>query len=523
MKSAGNTVFVLNSLIKKLKVPVSCFTVEKKLLEHPDYPSMLSLSDCLTLWNVPNEAFKIDKETCDIKELPFPFIAHLKREGGEFVLIQGIKDDAVIFSNEKESSGALKLPEFLEFWDGTVLFAQKAEESGERNYRQELAKGFLNLLRVPFLISIILIGIFLGISSNNSNFPVLLLLGLKLIGITISTLLLMYSINANNPFIQNLCSLGKKNNCNAILKSDAAKITSWLSWSEVGMFYFAGTFTCLIVNPISVTLLAWLNLIGLPYTIYSIGYQFKLKNWCFLCCSVQLLLWLEGLTFFFNYPVSGFSFTLAEWIALVFCFLLPIAIWGILKPLLLKSGQTEPLKRQLKKFKYNSTLFYQLLSNQPRYLVSEDLMPITFGHQDADTVITIVSNPFCGPCATSHKLLDNWLETRGDIQLKVVFTTANQDNDSRTLVARHVAALSLLPNKDIVKTALDDWYNQSNKNYKTWAERYPVSFSDKINEVTERQKAWCEMAEIQFTPTILINGYKLVEPYQLEDIKFLLS
>jgi 3'-phosphoadenosine 5'-phosphosulfate (PAPS) 3'-phosphatase len=141
----------------------------------------------------------------------------------------------------------------------------------------------------------------------------------------------------------------------------------------------------------------------------------------------------------------------------------------------------------------------------------------------AETVITMVSNPFCGPCAVAHQRLETWLSQREDLQLKVVFTTADHDDDLRTKVARHVIALSMLDNKDLTKRALDEWYAQPSKKYESWAAKFPVVLNGEMDRVTKKQKEWCEMAEISLTPTILVNGYKLVEPYTLEDIKYLLE
>ena len=48
---------------------------------------------------------------------------------------------------------------------------------------------------------------------------------------------------------------------------------------------------------------------------------------------------------------------------------------------------------------------------------------------------------------------------------------------------------------------------------------YPIS--DRINdEALKKQKEWCELTDIDATPTIFINGRKLTEPYQTEDIKY---
>lgn len=523
IKNAGNTVFVLNFLIKKLKIPVSSYTIEKDLQDHPDYPSMLSLMDCLTSWNIPNEAYKINKETCNIKELPFPFVAHLQRNGGEFVFVQRIDDDLVSFSNEMEQNGKLKLSDFFKFWDGVILYAEKDQSSGEKEYSQSLIKGFINEARFPFLVFILLCSIFYTVDLGGESLFYLVLLLLKLIGVGAGSLLLMHSINTSNPFIKNLCSIGKKNDCNAILKSDAAMVTSWLSWSELGMFYFSGTLVCLLLYPSSIELLGCLNFLCLPYTIYSIGYQIKIKNWCVLCCIVQVLLWLEAAAFFrIGISFQNFDLGFFDMTGIVFCFLVPIAIWSCIKPYLLKSGQVKPLNQQLKKFKYNSTLFHQLLSSQAKHSVPDDLMPIVLGNAEAETVITIVSNPFCGPCGVAHKKLDELLDKRKDIQLKVLFATANDEEDVRTKVAKHFTALSLSKDKLLVGQALNDWYSQSNKSYDQWVEKYPSTISEGLEAAMLKQNQWCDMVKVSLTPTIFINGYELVDPYSLDDIKYLL-
>lgn len=519
----SNAVSVINSLIKELRVPVSSFTVKNDLENHPDYPTLLALSDCLNNWKIPNNAFRVDKGNFKTGDLAYPFIAHLYDEGGRFILVHEAKDANIKYTDEKGLNQILTEEEFLRKWDGVVLYAEKEEGSGESNYRTALTKGWMDKLRIPFLLSVVLLGVFTTISFTELSIPYLAVLVIKLFGIAISVLLIMQSIDTGNPFIKNLCSLGKKNDCNTILKSDAANLTSWLSWTEVGLFYFVGSFTCLLFNPGSVSLLIWLSLACLPYTFYSIWYQFKIKNWCVLCCSIQVLLWTEALVLIFSYPVASVNFEISQWILTVLCFLWPIALWAVIKPLLLRSAQSKPLQQQLRKFKYNSDLFNQLLTNQPHYNVSSELMPIRLGNQNAETMITMISNPFCGPCATTHKFLENWLEMSEDIQLQIVFATANEDTELRTKVARHIAALGRLEDSEIVKEAMNNWYGQGSKNYEMWAEKYPIVLDSEISKVTERQKKWCIESDIQFTPTILINGYKLVEPYQLEDLKYLLA
>lgn len=335
-----NVSFVSFKLLKALKVKANANTVDNILLNNPEYPSLLAVSDCLTELSIANETFKLDKNNSNPKNFDFPFIAHFPEEGGRFVLVHEIKNRQLCFRDEKQNNAIVTEEEFLKRWSGIVLFAEADESSGEKNYKQNRLKYFFQNAALPIAV-ILLLSIFsIAISQQAFSVGYVAICIVKLLGLSVSILLLIQSINANNPFIKNLCNFGGKNNCNAILKSDAAKVTSWLSWSEVGFFYFAGSLLSLLFVPSSLPLLAWLNLLALPYIIYSIGYQYRSKNWCILCCTVQILLGLEFLTsllfklFAFNPQPSTFNLLISA-----LSFLSPIILWAFVKPFFLNSAK----------------------------------------------------------------------------------------------------------------------------------------------------------------------------------------
>jgi len=84
-------------------------------------------------------------------------------------------------------------------------------------------------------------------------------------------------------------------------------------------------------------------------------------------------------------------------------------------------------------------------------------------------------------------------------------------------------ALNELPDKTIVKKALNDWYDQKQKDYKAWAKVYPVELDEANYHKLDNQKEWCKMAEVTATPTLLLNGYRLPDIYQLPDLKYMLD
>lgn len=140
-------------------------------------------------------------------------------------------------------------------------------------------------------------------------------------------------MDKNNPLLQKVCTGIAKGDCNAVLTGKQAKLFSWLSWSEVGFFYFTG---CLLVllfsaNTLnnSIALIAWLNILSLPYTIFSIYYQWRVaKQWCVLCLVVQALLVLGSVnaianTFLLTVPGFHISFLVKA----ILLYLLPALLW----------------------------------------------------------------------------------------------------------------------------------------------------------------------------------------------------
>jgi ABC-type bacteriocin/lantibiotic exporter with double-glycine peptidase domain len=86
---------VAGLLLKKLNVNANAETIEDKLHAHPEYPSILALSDCLTELNVANQAFRLTKENYKSEDLIFPFVAHFNDNRGNFVLINSIENGFV--------------------------------------------------------------------------------------------------------------------------------------------------------------------------------------------------------------------------------------------------------------------------------------------------------------------------------------------------------------------------------------------------------------------------------------------
>lgn len=514
---------VIFRLLKALGVKANEESIRQVLEAHPAYPSLLAVNDCLSWLNVRNQAFNIPKNAYDVEDLLFPFLAHLKEDGGRFIVIHDIHSGSVSYSDENTAYGNILERDFLDRWDGIALHAEKTENSGEKDYNMNSLKYFLGMVKWPLGLAVFMATLYLGIFHASVSTPIKISIMLKALGFATSILLLIQSIDSNNSFVRKFCQLGNKNDCNSILNSNAASITSWLSWSEVGLFYFSGSLLCLVFNPGAIPLILILNILALPCILYSIIFQFRIKQWCMLCCVVQLILFLEFFnTIFLQFSILNSGLSIGQPLSFAICFLLPVIIWSIFKPLFSDAAQANVIKQELKYFKFNNDLFLQSLMNQPKYAIDDKLMPITLGNPKAQTVITMVTNPVCAPCARSHKELDRLLSIRGDLQVKLIFSIPNIDSDIKTKVARHLTAFSNHNDLSKIDEALKYWFDGKG-NYDKLRERFPASEDSEMLSAMENQAKWCTMADITFTPTILINGHKLPNPYRLEDMHYLLG
>jgi glutaredoxin len=519
-----NVTMVLNHFVAALAIPLTRKSLNDELQRHPDYYSLLAISEVLDNWHIPNEAYTLTFDELLAADIDGPFIAFVKAR--EFLTIHRLNEKEAIVSNEYWNKHRLSIAEFKQLYTGSILVAEKDEISGEADYAAKHRKEIVNNLRVPFIItgSTVLLLIWLLFRSpylTTLNWQIALLTLVKTAGLITTILLLVQSIDSNNPLINYLCG-GENKGCNAILSSKAAKITEELSWSEVGFFYFGGSWLVLLLysNVTSViALLALLNVLSLPYTFYSIFHQWKIaKQWCKLCCTVQALLWLEFAAFLPSILNGIHTPSLSDFASLITGMAIPVLAWVFLKPYLLLSKQIKPLKGQLRKYKYNKNLFKGLLNEEAKYALLDKESSLIIGNAEAENVITMVSNPFCQPCAKTHKQLE-WLKRRDDVMLQVVFATEN-DTDNYAEVAWHLLAMQQDRNDTSLEKALDTWYELKIKDFAAWAKVHPKTTTVENDGILEKHREWCALTEIKGTPTLFLNGRKIPQDYKPEDLKY---
>lgn len=529
------TVKATISFLKLLNVKVANKTVDETLQNHPDWPGILCITDSLNKWGIPNGVGKI--ETDKIDELPTPFIAYTYDKENPLAIITHINSERIQFSQKDYNNPVPGLKnDFIKKWNGVYLIAEPNEDSGEVNYEATKHKSFLNSL-IPFgafIALVILSLLFLNKAVVNNNasltknvFGIYLQYFVLLSGVVVTSLLLWYEIDKNNPLLQKVCTGIAKGDCNAILTGKHAKVFTWLSWSEVGLFYFTGSMLLMLgigEFPISLFVLGCVNVLALPYILFSVYYQWKVaKQWCVLCLSVQALLLLGGINVIANFifPLPQFSPLLITNYLLLFA--IPALVWFAIKPYILQLQEAKSTKREYLRTKFNTEIFEILLKRQKAISLSTDGLGIDMGNPYATNLIIKVCNPYCGPCADTHPKIEALLEQNKNVKAKIIFTTTNDESNPAIQPVRHLLAIAAENNEEKTKQALDDWYLADEKDYNAFEKKYPMNGELlKQGNKIEMMAKWCQQMDIAFTPTIFINGQQLPDAYNIADLQYFL-
>jgi uncharacterized membrane protein len=529
----SNSPEITKLLLQELNVPVTATTIAKELEEHPNYNSLLSISDVLNRFGVENLAARFEGDK--LFALPTPFIVQLRGINGgadNFTIVKKAEGDSVFYFNPTAHKwNYSNRNNFLTLYKGVVLLTEAGESSGEKDFvknlkveRRKRRQSIFTMLFIPLLLCVA--GGMSILQYGVSILPSVIYGLLSLVGASIGFLLLWYELDQHNPALQQICSAGKKINCGAVLQSGAAKIAG-ISWSVIGFTYFMGSLLLLLFagfnNPQVLFVLSSFTLLASPYVFFSIYYQWRVaKQWCVLCLCVQVLLVLQLVTVL----ASGWSINInTELIPAIFlAYGLPFILSTMLLPVFKKAKESKDNINLLQRLKHNSQIFDALLSKQKQIIASTVGLGITLGNPDAPHKIIKVCNPYCGPCAKAHAPMEALLENNPNVQVQIIFTARNIDESATP--AKHLLAIAAqnIDNEDAVKKGLDDWYLSTSKSYEQFAAKYPmngelIQQEHKIDAMSQ----WCHETGISFTPTFFVNGYQLPDIYTVEDLKYFLT
>lgn len=513
-------------MLGELGIPFTHRFLKEKLVTHPEPESLLAISDSLTEYKLESLALQMGADKLD--QLPLPCVVQVNQNSHPyFTCLSQVSEDWVAYLDEKGKVIKQARIEFVTLWTGITLVVEKGDHSGEPGYakrrkEQMIYRSLLFLL--GGVSSAWIIGYLIGLDYNTSySIGVIALLILKIAGLSISTILLWSEVDKKNAAIAQFCGGGDQTDCSSVIGSFS--IAGLISLGNLAFSYFFAGMSLLLFSSFSASALALLGLLSysslaiIPFSLYYQGV--KLKKWCRLC------LWISGILAV-EVAVRQFLLTDLGWPSFgelglfSFVFLASVLTWVTLKPYLNAQKDLYATKSKLTKVLSNKELFDYFLSTSRQITSNPEGLGIFLKGPTAKFHVLKVCNPYCGPCARTHPILEQLYEA-GKIDLQIVFVPGGGD-EVRLKTIRHLLGIASKGNLEQTRLALHEWYSQEKKDYEAFAAKYPLN--GELAKQESNIKAmldWAEKEQISHTPTIFINGYELPSTYAVEDLKYVLN
>lgn len=514
------------NFLETLRIPFTEKILKQHLEYNPYYPSLYSISQVLNKYNIANKALQIENEQLD--KLPVPFLAYLNIQASgikDFVNVTNVSRDSVTFFYEKEKTVTRK--EFIDSWSNIVLLAEVNDKSKEKDYhknKREIAWDKNKMYLVLLGFGLVLLGsIFNFVSDSYVFIASLTLLASTFIGLAISILLLIYEVDRSNAFVKNICSGGIKINCDAVLGSGAAKMFG-ISWAEIGLFYFSFLVLFLLIPGIpfidKIPFISYLFILSAMYLPFSLYYQYKVvKQWCRLCLFAQGVLFLN-LCWAIGFGSFIINFSISNMVFFTGCAIFPVLLWYTLKPIIVKAKDADKYLTAYKRLYTHPDIFKITLANQPDISNGWQNLGIQRGNPGAKNIILKVCSPSCSHCIISHAIFNDILISNSDVQVVTIYGVTNDEKDDRRLPVKHFLALAEQGEGKHAE-AMDYWYLNEKRNYNELKANFLVSdeLLEKQAGKIDQMRDWCKAAEIDYTPTVFVNGKKLPGTFNLADLQ----
>jgi len=517
---------VFADYLTTLHIPVSRKYFRKRVASHPDYPSLLSVSDTFEHLGIPHGVARMDR--AGLEKLEYPYVLHLEKGAGTFILI-------------KEDSDLAEQTDIPKDWSGIVLKAEAPEAIEDEENREYLAKEkagrfAFGLLILSFLSMVAMSWV------PGFSWAAILLPATAIAGVVLGYLLVAKDLGVKYEAVETFCNAGQKTNCDRVLHSDEAALFGRFSLSDAVLSYFtaqliaAGLLIPVAVNATSLWwALAAVGILTLPVVAYSLWLQVvTFKTWCRLCLLVSTVLVIQASLFWWMYTAGMFGLSDG-------------AIWtvGMVAGLFLATGSCVYLiKTRLKegkeageetlaanRIKYNPSVFIHQLLQQPQPDCTPIEQELMIGKADVPIKITMAASLGCGPCKDGFEKASQLVRMYPEqVNLTVRFSVPEQSNGSETDPGRYLLGVwlrEIYGKNDSSKESeqlVRDWFEQAGIN--AFREKYPLQVNGQNKELESlamQHSGWFKKADIKGTPTFFVNGYKLPGQYRVGDLRYLVA
>ena len=512
--------------LRVLRIPVSKTFLNKALLAHPDYPSLLSVSDVLERLAIKANIGHVREG--NINEVGFPFLLYSAEHSPEFTQIKNKKDFEAIKNR-------------VDFARDIILKAEPKDNIQDKEHQSAYVKDqfFKRITQISLLGTILYLGV---VSVLSFHLPAIVFLITVLAGLGVGYVLVAKEVGVTYKAVEDFCGAGKHAGCNAVLNSEGAKLFNRISLSELVMSYFSTQLLIVLflfpyeaLGASYMAVFAIANVLNVPIIGYSLYYQIiKAKSWCKLCLVVIGVLAAQLLLFSSGYVQSWFELSDLNTISVISSVMLFVGTGlGVIFVTDTIRTSKESLQGETSalRLKHTPEVFTHLLQQQRSVEVSFFEKELLLGNALAPIRITMASNMFCNPCKTMHQRLAELVAIYpSNICVSVRFLPVHipkQDDKESTNPREYLFSYWLdqvfgKENESLrTESMINDWFDT--KDLARFSEKYALSkeIGDnlEIKELLDKHDTWVTQARITHTPTIFLNGFEMPQNYTINDLK----
>lgn len=502
---------ILTVILTELKVKYTRQFANTLYKETPDRENFFGLVCMLSAYRIESTGYFLEEKK--LEDVQMPFVA---QTNPGFMMVTSTNNNYVICADEK-GRRTIPLKLFLDSWTGYALVVEKRSDSEEVDYSTHKKSEIKNSIKVSALyVSFAII----MICGAMSRLPLLTdamyaYLVLCILGMGVSWLLINRQWHSRSFIGDKICEFLSKGGCETVSNSSASRALFGISWSELGVGYFLSTLIIFVLFPNTYHALGIINCFTLPFTLWSLWYQvYKVKKWCPLCLAVLIILWGQFFIFCFS-DYALYAFTPRHLLAIPF-YGITIMSTHFYSSKIEKIFSQEGIINSYRSIFCRKEVLLSLLKDSPQITVNDDYSSILIGNPMAKNQVTIISNPFCGPCTHVHKVMEQVLKINEDIQVRYVFVSHNDKT--------HAASCYLIGSyRRYGEAALNEWFNMTTHDRSKLLVLINEMEQDmEAENELQHHKAFYERNGIKQTPTVIINGRFAPPLYTIEDLAYTL-
>lgn len=502
--------------LKSEKITIDEVEFTYQLHSHPEFGSLLAISDTLKFFKIENAAFKIEPE--QISELPDSFICEFKTDEirKELRFVQLKNGEYTSYNNGKPS--ILPKNEFIEKFTGIVLLVEKGEEFQIEKPKNPKTSRFI----ITAIISLMSFT-FLFFNHRTS----LLFFILAILGLYFSIQALNNVFGIESKIISLVCNNTTKTSCD-LQQSNKWGIFKIIDFTDISLIFFSFQIISLLLFNLTDQQYQYLKLnsillgLSLPAIITSLFYQkFIVKKWCPICLFIISILTIQIiLTVFLTNDLTTIVSNINFFLSAIFVMFSMFLGWHSIKEVLLSQKELKEHKLKSVRFMRNYNIFESVLKTSEK-LDFPSTNKIVLGDPKSNLTISLFSSLTCAPCKRTNEIFEKILKNHKDIKIDIYFNVNFEFADKTKLqLYRGIINTFLLHGANRFRQLSTEIHQTHNYDL---FNRMEFKNLTEIDSILKFQRNVCVSKNILYTPAIFINGYKFPQWYEPEQLDYLIN